>query len=180
MALDPKPGVPPSASPTRDPDRLVSELFQSEYHALVRLASLVLNGREAAEEVVQDAFVKLYRKSGRIKDPSRADAYLRSIVMNGARSKLRRREVARRHRPEPPPDAKGADVDVMMRDESRHFLDAIQALPERQADCIILRFYEELTEADTADTLGISRSTVNTHVERGLDALATVLEDDDE
>lgn len=180
MALDPPRERPPAAAVVSDPDRLVSELFQSEYHALVRLAALVLDSREAAEEVVQDAFVTLYRKSGRIKDAGRADAYLRSIVMNCARSRLRRRRTARRHRPEPLPDAAGADRSAVMRDESRCFLDAIRALPARQADCIILRFYEDLTEADVADTLGISRSSVSTHIERGLAALAPLVEDDDE
>ena len=67
-----------------------------------------------------------------------------------------------------------------MRDESRRFLDAIQALPPRQADCIILRFYEDLAEADVADTLGISRSTVSTHIERGLATLTPLLEDNDD
>ncbi|MEZ5171511.1 MAG: sigma-70 family RNA polymerase sigma factor [Acidimicrobiia bacterium] len=179
MALDPPREKPGGTAVAADPDRLVSELFQREYHALVRLAALVLDSREAAEEVVQDSFVKLYRKSGRIKEVGRADAYLRSIVMNGARSRLRRRRTARRHRPDPLPDVEGADRRVVMHAESRRFLDAIRALPARQADCIILRFYEELTEADVAETLGVSRSTVSTHIERGLAALAPLVEDDD-
>lgn len=159
-----------------DRDQLLSELYREHYRSLVRLAALLLDRREAAEEVVQDAYLKLYRNAERITKRSSADAYLRSIVLNLARSHMRRRMVARKHPPGPQPPSPGADARITVSEDTAEVLDALRALPRRQRECLALRFYEELTEEEIASTLGISRSSVKTHVRRGLTTLADKLE----
>ncbi len=170
------PAQPHVETVTRDRDRLLSELYQEHYRSLVRLAATLLDRRELAEEVVQEAFIKLHRKLDKVRDLERADAYLRSIVMNLARSKMRRRQVARKHQPDPLPDAPGADVGVVVREDQQQVLDALRSLPARQRDCLVLRYYEDMSEAEIADTLGISKGSVKTHTSRGVAALGTTLE----
>lgn len=170
------PAQPRVETVTRDRDRLLSELYQEHYRSLVRLAAVLLDRREPAEEVVQEAFVKLYRKLDKVRDLERADAYLRSIVMNLARSRMRRRQVARKHRPDPLPDAAGADEGVVLREDQQQVLDALRSLPARQRDCLVLRYYEDMSEAEIAETLGISKGSVKTHTSRGMAALGNRLE----
>lgn len=179
MTSDPQTGGPArggSAAVPLDRDQLLSELYQEHYRSLVRLAALLLGQREAAEDVVQEAFLELYRNTDRITKRSSADAYLRSIVLNLARSRMRRRLVARKHPPAPQPDVAGADAGIAVSEDSAELLAAMRALPRRQRECLALRFYEELTEDETGDTLEISRSSVKTHVRRGLATLTEKLE----
>jgi len=159
-----------------DRDALLSGLFRDHYHSLVRLACLLLDERGAGEEVVQDAFVKLHGSADRIENPAAAPAYLRSIVMNLARSRMRRRLVAHRHRPARSGDSPAAEEGALLREDQREVLDALRALPARQRACLALRYYGDLTEAEIAATLGISRGSVKTHVSRGMTTLASKLE----
>ena len=154
----------------------VEALFRAEYRSLVRLAALLVGDRDASEEIVQDAFVRLQLRWGGLRDPSRAPAWLRSAVLNGARSSLRRRGVRRRHA------SASLPVPVEERwldgDQHRRVIAALRTLPPRQREAIVLRFYEELSEAETAAAMGVSAGSVKTHVHRGLAALAHVLEDE--
>jgi len=159
-----------------DRDQLLHDLYVEHYRSLVRLACLLLDDRGAGEEAAQDAFVRLHRSWGRLRDPSAAPAYLRSTVLNLARSGLRRRLVARRHAPVPVGDAASAESIVVLREDQQDVLGALRALPPRQRDCLALRYYLDLSEADIAATLGISTGSVKTHASRGLAALATKLE----
>src|SRR3712207_3368669 len=77
----------------------VALLFREEYRSLVRLAHLLVHDRGVAEELVQEAFVKLLVGRASLRDPARAPAWLRSAVLNGARSRLRHLDVRRRHEP---------------------------------------------------------------------------------
>ena len=156
----------------------VEALFRSEYRSLVRLASLLLDDRGAAEEVVQDAFVKLQVGWDRVRDPARAPAWLRSAVLNGARSRLRHRSVRRRHL-QPVPDAhESAAAGAERSDEQRRVLAALRTLPTRQREALVLKFYAELSEAETAAAMGVSAGSVKTHVHRGLAALERLLEEE--
>lgn len=166
----------PSAAVAVDRDDALRDLYQDHYRSLVRLAALLVDDRETAEDVVQDAFVKAYRSWGRINDPAAAPAYLRSIVCNTARSRLRRRGVAARHRPSLPPDAAGADEAALLSEDRREVIDALRALPRRQRECLVLRYYLDCSEAEIASTLGISTGSVKSHASRGIAALATRLE----
>ncbi|MEZ5171513.1 MAG: SigE family RNA polymerase sigma factor [Acidimicrobiia bacterium] len=167
---------PVARAATRDPDQLLSELYREHYHSLVRLARILLDRTEPAEEVVQEAFIKLHGKIHRVRDRERIDAYLRSIVMNLARSRMRRRQVAKRHRPAPLPDEPGADETASLNEGQQEVIDALRTLSDRQRDCLVLRYYEHLDEAEIAETLGISRGSVKTHTSRGMTALTKILE----
>ena len=154
-----------------DVDRLIVELFEREGRPLVRLARLFVDDRNAAEDLVQEAFIRLARSAKRIEDEAKAAAYLRSIVLNLARDHNRRGLVSLRHHL-PFDDARASSEDeIVVRDDHRQVLDALRELPGRQRDCLILRYYQELGIDDIADTLGISPNSVKTHLKRGLAAM---------
>ena len=159
---------------------LIIRLFQAEGRSLVRLARLFVDDRDAAEDLVQEAFLRLARSSDRIRDDSKAPAYLRSIVLNLARDHNRRGLVSLRHHA-----AAGHDLDVvvtsldddLVQDEKhRTVLAAVRTLPTRQRDCVTLRYFEELGIEAIAATLGVSPNSVKTHLRRGLAALERALE----
>lgn len=153
----------------------VEALFRAEYRHLVGLARLLVDDRAAAEEVVQDAFADLLRRRRSVAAPA---AWLRTAVVNRARGRLRRRATARRHlRVAEPDHAPPADADLGGDDDRRAVAAALRALPARQRACLALRFYDGLSEAETAEVLGISTGSVKTHVHRGMAALAAALED---
>jgi RNA polymerase sigma factor (sigma-70 family) len=103
--------------------------------------------------------------------------YLRATVMNLARSRMRRRLVARRRvEPVSAVSASPEEHAVLLSDQ-QDVLDAVRALPRRQRECIVLRYYLDLSEAEIASTLGISAGSVKSHSHRGLAALARRLEE---
>lgn len=152
------------------------QLYEDHYRDLVRLACLLLDRTEAAEEVVQDAFVKLYGALDRIEDRDATPAYLRSMVMNGARSKLRRRQVVRKHPPTPEPHGEPADAAVVLHEDQQEVIDALRTLPGRQRECLVLRYYGGCSEAEIADTLGIARGTVKSSISRAMATMSERLE----
>lgn len=153
----------------------LSDLYERYYRSLVKLASMYVDTRESAEEVTQDAFVKLLSGKYRIEE-GKEGPYLRSMVLNGARSRLRKRQVRRAKVPEPPGLVAAAEeggVNAVVRDE---MLLALRTLPEKQAAVLILRYYLDLSEAEIAETLSIARGSVKSHAHRGLAKLAKLLE----
>jgi RNA polymerase sigma factor (sigma-70 family) len=157
----------------------LEDLHREHYTGLVRLAALLLGDRGRAEEVVQDAFVRLAIRDRALRDRSRAPAYLRSAVLNGARSALRHGKVVDRHasRHLRAVDGAGADVAVIASDDQRRIIEALRTLPARQREALALKFFGELSEAEIADAMGVSAGSVKTHVHRGLAAMATQLEE---
>lgn len=156
-----------------DRDALVARLFQQEGARLVRMARLFTDDRNAAEDLVQEAFIRLHRAAHRINDPTKAAPYLRSIVVNLARDHNRRGLMSLRHQDSEPG---GAEPDIpedilVLDDERRHLLNAVRELSPRQRDCILLRFYLELSESEIATTLDISKNSVKTHCRRGMETL---------
>ena len=171
------PALPVPAAVTTDVDRLLVDLFEREGRSLVRLARLFVDDRNAAEDLVQEAFIRLARSASRIKDDAKAAAYLRSIVLNLARDHNRRGLVSLRHRL-PLDDERAQEVDeLVLRDDQRQILEALRDLPHRQRDCLVLRYYQELGIDDIAATLAISRNSVKTHLQRGLAAMESRLSD---
>lgn len=171
-------GPPPS--PVLAGDDLVVALFTAEAARLVGLARFFVDDRTAAEDLVQEAFIRLARTAHRIRSPDSAAAYLRSIVINLARDHNRRGLVSLRHR------LPAADVDDVApsaedvageRAEQSEVVAALRALPRRQRDVVALRFYLELGIPEIASTLGISPNSVKTHLSRGLRGLAATLEE---
>ncbi|GIU90519.1 MAG: hypothetical protein KatS3mg010_1618 [Acidimicrobiia bacterium] len=154
-----------------DVDRFVTDLFRAEGPALVRLARLFVDDRNAAEDLVQEAFIRLARSAHRIRDLTRAPAYLRSIVLNLARDHNRRGLVSLRHHL-PFDEARAAVEDeIDLREDQREVLEALRSLAPRQRDCVVLRYYDELGIDEIAETLGLSRNSVKTHLQRGMAAL---------
>jgi RNA polymerase sigma factor (sigma-70 family) len=166
---------PVAASAAVDADTFVEAMYQEHAVGLVRLVRLFVDDRNAAEDLVQEAFIRLARSAHRIQDPRKAAAYLRSIVLNLARDNNRRGLVSLRHRL--PLDDRQASVEdtVTLAEEHQQVIDALRDLPHRQRDCLILRYYDELGIDDIAATLGISRNSAKTHLTRGMRALESRL-----
>lgn len=159
---------------------LVERLYRQEAVSLVRLARLFTDDRTGAEDIVQEAFIRLYRAAERIEDTERSAAYLRSIVLNLARDQNRRGLLSLRHQ-DSMIDHKTPDIpeDQVVRTESQaEVIDALNSLSPRQRDCLVLRFYMGLTEKQIAVTLSISPNSVKTHCQRGMAILAGVLGDE--
>jgi RNA polymerase sigma-70 factor (sigma-E family) len=157
----------------------VTALYQAHGVGLIRLAVVVLGDRPAAEDVVQEAFCGLYRRWDHLDDPQNALRYVRSSVLNGCRSVLRNQS-RRRSRPGEPqpggPDtAESAESAALAGEEHRAVLTALRRLPDRQREALVLRFYLELTEAEIAQSMGISPGTVKSTVSRALAALGRLL-----
>ena len=153
------------------------DLFRERYSEMVGLAGLLLNDRGAAEEVVQDAFAKYHLARHRIQDPERQVSYLRSIVCNLARGRLRRWGIERRLRPVPEPEAAPATDAALAQHQRDTVAAALAALPRRQRECVVLRYWLDLPEREIAATLGIAAGSVKSHLHRELAALESRLED---
>lgn len=167
-----------TAPSTVDADVLVADLFQREGPSLVRLARLFTDDRNAAEDIVQEAFIRLHRSADRIRDLEKAAPYLRSIVLNLARDHNRRGLLSLRHRASatPPTPADDPEDEVVDALEHRRIVERLRDLSPRQRDCLVLRYFLELSEREVAETLGISPNSVKTHTRRGLHALQTSME----
>ena len=152
------------------------DLYLAHRLSLVRLASLLLHDLGDAEEVVQDAFVAAYKRWDRVREPERALAYLRSAVLNGARSRLRHRGVVARWTLPSAGRAPAVEDAVVVDEQRERIIVALQTLPTRQRECLVLRYYLELSESEIAATLGISAGSVKTHSHRALATLAQRLE----
>lgn len=158
-------------------DEAVTRLYAAHYRSLVRLAALLLRDAGAAEEVVQDSFVAMHGAWRRLSDPDRALAYLRQSVVNRSRSALRHRSVVARHAPRPAPDAASAEHGALLAMERAEVMSALRQLPQRQREVLVLRYYADLSEAEIADALGISRGAVKSHASRAMAVLRETLED---
>ncbi|MEQ1787006.1 MAG: SigE family RNA polymerase sigma factor [Acidimicrobiales bacterium] len=160
-----------------DVDALVRRLYTEHAPSLVRMARLFVDDRNAAEDLVQEAFIRFARHAHRIEDGSKSAAYLRSIVLNLARDHNRRGLVSLRHRAPADEAVATAEDEVVLRDDQRQVIEALRELPLRQRDCVVLRYYFEAGIQEISDTLGISPNSVKTHLKRGLAALERRLED---
>jgi RNA polymerase sigma-70 factor (sigma-E family) len=161
-----------------DADQAVTHLFGAHYRPMVRLASLLLHERGRAEEIVQDAYVRLHARWHKLRDPDKALAYLRVAVVNGCRSALRHRSVVDAHlaASRPPANVPSAESGAMDLLTQAAVLDAIRRLPTRQREAIVLRYYVDLSEAEIAEAMGCSRGAVKSHAARAVAALRPILE----
>lgn len=151
-----------------DVDALVVRLFEQEGRSLVRLVRLFVDDRNAAEDLVQEGFIRLARNGHRIRDEAKAVAYLRSIVLNLARDHNRRGLVSLRHHLPMDPERASTEDEIVLRDDQQQVIDVLRELPHRQRDCVVLRYYEELGIDEIAATLEISPNSVKTHLKRAL------------
>jgi RNA polymerase sigma-70 factor (sigma-E family) len=153
-------------------------LYSAHYRGLVRLASYLTGDRDSADEVVQDAYVKVLGRWGGLRDLDKGEAYLRQTVVNLSRSRLRHRVVVDRHAPAPMPDAPSAEAGAITQLERDAVVRALGELPRRQREAIVLRYYADLSEAQTAHAMGISAGAVKSHTSRGMAALRHLLEEE--
>jgi RNA polymerase sigma-70 factor (sigma-E family) len=167
---------PRSGDGASEPGEALECLFRRYYRPLVVVACLLVDDPGTGEEIVQEAFVRMQRSWDRIDDLVAAPAYLRTTVLNLARSRLRRRVIHRRHPLETQRDTASAEDAVVLAEEQREMLELLRSLPRRQRECLTLRYYLDLSEAEIAATLGISAGSVKAYAHRGLATLASKLE----
>ena len=167
----------PAGMALRDLEReaRVSALFDRQHTELLRLAVL-LGARGDAEDIVAEAFCELYRRWPRLRDPDSAPAYLRSVVCNLVRMRLRHLQVVRRHPDLVPVDAGSAEQEVVLREDQREVVEGLRALPDRQRQALVLRYWLDLSQAEVAAAMGISCGAVKAHTARGMAALTRALE----
>jgi len=159
----------------RTADEAVAVLYGTHWGPMVRLATLLTRDASVAEEVVQDAFVALHRRWAGLRDPGAAHGYLRTSVVNNARSALRHREVAERHRQPGPPEPDGPEERAVRSSEDARVLAGLRTLSRRQQEVLVLRYYADMSEHEIAETLGMSRGAVKSHAHRGVAALRSHL-----
>lgn len=171
----------PAESPRIDPIPVVvdeiAELHALHYVRLVRLAVALIDQRESAEEVVQEAFLATIRRWPHLRDPAAAEAYLRRAVVNGSRDRLRARRVRRAASIPQPGQIRGPEDEVLLLEEHRALIAALWTLPRRQREVLVLRYFSDLTERETAAAVGISIGGVKSSAHRGMAALRRALAD---
>lgn len=165
-----------ATAPRPDPAPLTLEdLYRTHRMRLVRLAILLVDEPTTAEDVVQEAFTGLYRHWSGLRDEAAALGYLRTAVVNGSRSVLRRRRTARGYVPPHNPNARSAESLAMLTAEHQAVVTALGRLPRRQREVLVLRYYGSLTEAEIAEATGVSKGTVKSTASRALDALQQIM-----
>lgn len=163
----------------RDRDRELTALFLDHYDPLRRLAYVMLGDGQQAEEVVMEAFAKAMTKWNLFSRAEHPHAYMRQIVVNLCRSKIRRFVLERkvtemfkhdeeRREPVPGVEAHGLNMDVWA---------AVMKLPERQRACVVLRYLEDMTEPEVAEVLNVPVGTVKSQLNRARGKLSKWLDD---
>ena len=166
---------PPEAMPT-EAERHVTALYQAHALSLARLALLMLGDSAAAQDVVQDAFLGLYRRWDKLADLGAAPAYLRSSVLNGCRTMLKQRSrVPFRAADEL---LESAEAALIHTEERRAVLAAVRRLPARQREALVLRYYLDMSEDQAAQAMGVSRGTVKSATSRAVAAVGRMLKEE--
>ncbi|MGH3793636.1 MAG: SigE family RNA polymerase sigma factor [Pseudonocardiaceae bacterium] len=173
--LDARPVVTTTPAVPATPLTL-EDLYRQHRMRLVRLAILLVDEPGTAEDVVQEAFTGLHRHWSGLRDEAAALGYLRTAVVNGSRSVLRRRKTARGYVPPHQANARSAESLAMLTAEHQAVVAALSKLPSRQREVLVLRYYGGMSEAEIAVATGVSRGTVKSSASRALDALQRILE----
>jgi RNA polymerase sigma-70 factor (sigma-E family) len=160
-----------------DASDVVTEIYTVHYNQLVRLAVMLVHDVQTAEEVVQDAFEAMHLAWRRLRDTEKALSYLRQAIVNRSRSVLRHRKVVELHAPKPAPDEQSAEHAALTLIERSAVTSALRALPARQREAVVLRYYGDFSEADIAKAMGISRGAVKSHTARAMAALKSILQE---
>jgi RNA polymerase sigma-70 factor (sigma-E family) len=156
----------------------VTVLYQAHALGLVRLAVLMVGDQPTAEDVVQDAFLALYRRWPTLKDPDRALAYARASVLNGCRMVHRANSRHDGISLAAPDDTESAEETALIGEAGREVLAALRRLPARQREAVVLRYYLDMTEDQAAQAMRVSRGTVKSATSRGLAALGRLLKEE--
>ena len=164
---------PPDRHGRRGHDRLCADLFAEHFRGLVVLADLL--GADDAENVAQEAFLRLHSSRSRLRDPVAAHAYLRRIVINLTRTRVRHLQMARTKRPLPDPIGDGPEEIAVARSDGPAVLAALADLAPRYREALVLRYWMLLPDKQIARAMGVSTGTVKSHLSRGLTALRALL-----
>jgi len=165
----------PERRPRRDADEAVESLFHAHYPRVVYTAFSLVGDWDLAEQLAQEAYLRLWRRWRWISDPQAAPMYLQRTVVNLSRETIRRRVIERRvlRARELEPSAAPAPDAAALAELRR----AVATLPMRKRECVVLRYLLGLSEAETADLLGISVGTVKSQTHKGLRQLRERLDD---
>lgn len=162
-------------------DQALAALYATSYTPLVRLATLL--GADDPENVVAEAFYQLYRRWPKLRDAGLADSYVKSVVCNLTRMRIRHLQVVRRHvqvilgqERAVGGNATSAEVLALRHEDQRVLVQTLQRLPSRQREALVLRHWMDLPEREMAQIMGISAGSVKTHLRRGIAALTKAME----
>ncbi|MFC9278076.1 SigE family RNA polymerase sigma factor [Streptomyces collinus] len=154
----------------------LTETYRAHYRSLLGLAALLLDDTASCEDVVQEAFIRVHSARKRVRDPEKTLAYLRQTVVNLSRSALRRRILGLKLLSKPMPDMASAEEGAYDQLERRDLIKAMKGLQRRQREVLVLRYFADMTEAQVAETLGISLGSVKAYGSRGIAALRVAME----
>ncbi|MEU5595603.1 SigE family RNA polymerase sigma factor [Streptomyces sp. NPDC020298] len=154
----------------------LTETYRTHYRSLLGLAALLLDDTASCEDVVQEAFIRVHSARKRVRDPEKTLAYLRQTVVNLSRSALRRRILGLKLLSKPMPDMASAEEGAYDSLERRDLIKAMKGLQRRQREVLVLRYFADMTEAQVAETLGISLGSVKAYGSRGIAALRVSME----
>ncbi|MFF5185429.1 SigE family RNA polymerase sigma factor [Streptomyces sp. NPDC000345] len=153
----------------------LTETYRAHYRSLLGLAALLLDDTASCEDVVQEAFIRVHSARKRVRDPEKTLAYLRQTVVNLSRSALRRRILGLKLLSKPMPDMASAEEGAYDQLERDSLIKAMKGLQRRQREVLVLRYFADMTEAQVAETLGISLGSVKAYGSRGIAALRTAM-----
>lgn len=156
----------------------LAKLYNEHSPSAFRLAFLLTGDTDLAEDLVQDSFVRLIGRFGNLRSPEAVNAYIKRTVVNLSSDLFRHRRVERAYLarlrgnttrlPDELPDVEGKD----------HLWAQLQQIAPRQRSALVLRYYEDLSEQETADVLDCSLRTVKSLVARGMHAMRVQQEDE--
>lgn len=173
--LNPAYALDHQPQPTQAPPITIDDLYRSHRMQMVRMAILLVDDMASAEDVVQEAFAGLYRNWGGLRDRNAAIGYLRTAVVNGSRSMLRRRRTARAYVPPDPGTALSAESLALLSTEHQAVVNALGDLAPRQREVLVLRYYGGLSEAEIAEATGLSKGTVKSTASRAVAKLGDIM-----
>ncbi|MFF8591914.1 SigE family RNA polymerase sigma factor [Streptomyces sp. NPDC015220] len=153
----------------------LTETYRAHYRSLLGLAALLLDDTASCEDVVQEAFIRVHSARKRVRDPEKTLAYLRQTVVNLSRSALRRRILGLKLLSKPMPDMASAEEGAYDQLERDSLIKAMKGLQRRQREVLVLRYFADMTEAQVAETLGISLGSVKAYGSRGIAALRVAM-----
>ncbi|WP_372482560.1 SigE family RNA polymerase sigma factor [Streptomyces bambusae] len=154
----------------------LTETYRQHYRSLLGLAALLLDDTASCEDVVQEAFIRVHSARSRVRDPEKTLAYLRQTVVNLSRSALRRRILSLKLLSKPMPDMASAEEGAYDQLERDDLIKAMKGIQRRQREVLVLRYFADMTEAQVAETLGISLGSVKAYGSRGIAALRVAME----
>jgi RNA polymerase sigma-70 factor (sigma-E family) len=153
----------------------IDDIYRTHRMGMVRLAILLVDDQASAEDVVQEAFAGLFRNWAGLRDNAAAIGYLRTAVVNGSRSMLRRRRTARAYVPPHPGTERSAESLALLTAEHQAVVSALADLAPRQREVLVLRYYGGLSEAEIAEATGLSKGTVKSTASRAVAKLGDIM-----